>query len=475
MEREFWQNILKHFQFDMILLQVIAVFHVLFDVIGLPGNLLVLVTIVLERRFHVMRYILLASLAVSDFLFLILGNSFRIASIAQEPWLYGETMCHLSPFFARYFYMNTVLHLVAVSYERYHAIVKSPLTYDGTITKSKVTVIALIWVIPVPFSIGPFLGFGKFVCNPEVLFCQQGWTAPSGSSGWRSILSVMLLVIPLLVIVILNWSVIKTTRNLQVNAVDIQVGNLAGSENQFQEMSRRRIERKAAVDVGIIIAAFLLCFLPVWVVGICRQFSESTDVPAEAVLITFCIAMVSTLCNPIIYSIRKRDFRTAVKKVLRRVGVCGISNDVISINNPSRGANRGTEAFTLNVCSSTCHPHQDGRLSSIQEIQQIEEASPNDIENSMTSMNNLRFSANLDKEASTPNPTAALATRHQDGRLSPIQEMEEASTNDIENNVSGMNNSWFSANLTKTSTSTTAVVFVTQHQDERVFRSEGTA
>jgi len=154
----------------MFFFQVIAVFHACFNVIGLPGNLLIILTIFLERRFHVMRYILLASLAMSDFLCLILVNTFRIASIAQERWLYGQTMCFLNPFFVRYFYLNTVLHLIAVSYERYKAIVKSPLTYDGTITKSSVVLMALIWIFPIPFSIGPFLGFGNYIYNPDVFF-----------------------------------------------------------------------------------------------------------------------------------------------------------------------------------------------------------------------------------------------------------------------------------------------------------------
>ena len=94
---------------NMVFFQAIAAVHALFDLIGLPGNL--------ESRFHVTLYILLASLAMSDFLLLILVNSFRMASIAQERWLYGETMCLPNPFFARYFYLNTVFHPVAVSYE----------------------------------------------------------------------------------------------------------------------------------------------------------------------------------------------------------------------------------------------------------------------------------------------------------------------------------------------------------------------
>ncbi|XP_078384254.1 octopamine receptor beta-1R-like [Oculina patagonica] len=309
----------------MVFPQVIAAFHALVEAIGLPANLLVIVTIALERRFHVMRYILLASLAASDFLLLVLGNSFRIASIAQERWLYGQTMCYLNPFFVRYFYFNTVLHLIAVSYERYSAIVKSPMTYDGTITKSRVVLMICIWVAPIPLSIGPFVGMGQFVYNPEVFSCEQGWAVHSDFVARNTaFLAILTLVVPLLITVFLNWSVFKAAQALQQNV--IQVGELAGSNmsvNQLQEMSRRRSERKAAVDVCIIIVAFMVCFLPSWTVGICRQFLKSSEVPAEFTLVTPLIFFFSTLCNPIIYSIRKRDFRAAVKNVFRRMGVCG--------------------------------------------------------------------------------------------------------------------------------------------------------
>ena len=60
-----------------------------------------------------------------------------------------KTICKLHYLVLRYFYLNTALHLIAVSYERYSAIVKSPLTYDGSITRSKVVVIVLIWTVPV--------------------------------------------------------------------------------------------------------------------------------------------------------------------------------------------------------------------------------------------------------------------------------------------------------------------------------------
>ena len=272
-----------------------------------------------------MRYILLASLAVSDLLFLILVNSFRIGSIANERWLYGETMCHLNAFFARYFYVNTLLHLIAVSCERYNAIVKSPLTHHGTITKSRVLFMALIWIIPIPLSIGPFFGFsGKYDYNPEVFFCDQGWTMQSNSSKRKAIFIVVSsLVIPFVTIVFLNWSVYRTAKT-QIHALEVTDGRLA--ENKREELSTRKRERKAAVDVVVIITAFLLCFVPAWAAGICRHFK--INVPAKVVLSTSCIYIVSAVCNPIIYSIRKREFRNAVKSVLRRTGLCTSSNNI---------------------------------------------------------------------------------------------------------------------------------------------------
>ena len=333
---------------SMVFPLLIATFHALFNAIGLPGNLLVVVTIAVETRFHVMRYILLASLAVSDFLFLILVNSFRIASTAQERWLYGKTMCNLNTFFTRYFFLNTIFHLVAVSCDRYYAIFKSPLTYNGLVTKSRVVFITLIWVIPIPLSIGPLVGVsGMFSYDPKVFCHDFGWSR--SLSLLKTMFSIVIFVVPFLVILALNWSVYKAAKT-QIHALEVQVGNVAGSESQRQEMSRRGSEKRATIDVSIIIAAFLLCFLPVWIVSLYRRFARNVDVPAEAVLVTICIFSASSVCNPVIYSIRKRDFRAGVKRLLRRIGLYKNSNEIDSnqanTNSVSCGASNSTQDST---------------------------------------------------------------------------------------------------------------------------------
>ena len=230
--------------------------------------------------------------------------------------------------------------------------------------------IVLIWTVPVIFPIGPILGFaGRYDYNPEVFGCEQGWAVQSGSSGRNAILlSIASFVLPFLVIVFLNWSVFKTAKR-QIEALKAQIGSLAGCESQQQEMAKGMRERKAAADITIIICAFVMCFVPTYFVGNICQFVKNIKVPAEVVLITSGIFHACSICSPIIYSIRKRDFRTGLKNVMRRIGLyknsINISNEVIAMNNARTGANLATEdsRSTPEVAQAT--QYQDERLSRI--------------------------------------------------------------------------------------------------------------
>lgn len=325
----------------MVFLQMIAAVNAIIAIVGIPGNLLVIITITFEERFHVMRYILLASLALSDVLCLIFISSFRIARFAYENWLYGDTMCQLNAFLARYFYLNTVLHLVAISYERYDAIVKSPLTYNGTITKWKVLLIFLLWVFPILPFVVVFFQFEGYEYDPELIFCDLGHVAQSASSGVKTLAAVfpsVLLVAPFLIIALLNWLVYKTAKN-QVEALGHrQLGGIAGFSNpQQQEIPRRVRERKAAVDIIIIVATFWLCFFPMYIIRLFRLFWKFVKVPAEAVQVSSFVFLISSLCNPIVYSVRKREFRMGVKNLFRRSGLWkfqgGHTDEFIAMNN----------------------------------------------------------------------------------------------------------------------------------------------
>ena len=337
---------------DMVTTQLIVAFRAIVNVIGVSGNLLVVMTVSVQSRLHIMCYILLASLAVSDLLGLILTNTYNLGCMIQRKWLYSETVCYLLAFFSRYFYLNTVLHLVAVSYERYRAIVKEPFTYNAAMTLRKGAFLALLWIIPIPFCMGPFFGWGTYVYNRLLFVCEQGWSVQSDAHLKTLIFYVIVaLALPLLVILYLNWSVFKTARRVQQADLVIQ-HTLSQNKGQNEGTARKIFDRKAAVDVSIVIGAFLAFYIPLWIVNICRKFVK--DVPLLAVKITNAIYLVSSMANPIIYSIRKQAFRKSVKTMMRRIEFrCGsnFSNGRVIVANYqgslTRASGGGTNGFTI--------------------------------------------------------------------------------------------------------------------------------
>ena len=190
---------------------VIAAIFGLNTVVAFLGNLFVLLVVILYRRFHNMRYFLLASLALSDFLLAALAVSCRAVATALEKWIFGTAWCHGAAFVIRMLHFSTVFHLCAVSYERYNVIVKKPLTYNGRIKKKRAFLnIMLLWVLPTVISLGPVFGWGDYVYNPEVFSCEQKWDKQTTVP-----FLIFSFLVPLGAIFFLNYKLLKVVSRLQ--------------------------------------------------------------------------------------------------------------------------------------------------------------------------------------------------------------------------------------------------------------------
>ena len=188
--------------------------------LGFVGNLLVLLVVILYRDFRHMRYFLLASLALSDWIVATLVAGSRTMAIAAEKWTFGTTWCHGAAFIIRVLHHSTCFHLCAVSHERYDAIVRRPLNYSSRITKKRASIVViLLWILPVLISLAPFLGWGDFVYNPDIFTCEQKWDGQTAIP-----MSIVTFLVPIGVIFILNYQVLKVVHRLQRSAEIINKG-----------------------------------------------------------------------------------------------------------------------------------------------------------------------------------------------------------------------------------------------------------
>lgn len=123
--------------------------------VGVSGNV---VTVLLIGRYRDMRTttnLYLGSMAVSDLLIL-LGLPFDLYRLwRSRPWVFGPLLCRLSLYVGEGCTYATLLHMTALSVERYLAICR-PLRARVLVTRSRVrALIAALWAVAL-LSAGPF-------------------------------------------------------------------------------------------------------------------------------------------------------------------------------------------------------------------------------------------------------------------------------------------------------------------------------
>ncbi|KAG8224249.1 hypothetical protein J437_LFUL001628 [Ladona fulva] len=76
-------------------------------------------------------------------------------------------------------------------------------------------------------------------------------------------------------------------------------------------------ERKASTTLGIIMSAFVICWLPFFVLALVRPFLHDPDtIPASLSSLFLWLGYANSLLNPIIYATLNRDFRKPFQEIL---------------------------------------------------------------------------------------------------------------------------------------------------------------
>lgn len=87
------------------------------------------------------------------------------------------------------------------------------------------------------------------------------------------------------------------------------------AERQKRRLAKAR-ERRATLILGLIMAAFILAWLPFFVLYVLEALCSSCVIEHTGFATAFWLGYCNSALNPIIYTIFNRDFRRAFKKIL---------------------------------------------------------------------------------------------------------------------------------------------------------------
>ncbi|KFO32550.1 5-hydroxytryptamine receptor 1D [Fukomys damarensis] len=316
------------------------------------SNAFVLTTILLTRKLHTPANYLIGSLATTDLLVSILVMPISIAYTTTRTWSFGQVLCDIWVSSDITCCTASILHLCVIALDRYWAITDA-LEYSKRRTAGHAAaMIAAVWVISICISIPP-LFWRQAKAQEEMSDClvntsQISYTIYS-TCGAFYIPSVLLILLYCRIYAaarsrILNPPSVRgkrfTTAHLIAGSAGSSLCSLnpslrerhshAGSPFFFNHvqikladgaLERKRIsaarERKATKTLGIILGAFIICWLPFFVVSLVLPLCRGSCWIHPALFDFFTwLGYLNSLINPIIYTVFNEEFRQAFQKVV---------------------------------------------------------------------------------------------------------------------------------------------------------------
>lgn len=157
--------LLRHSHFIYTLLTCVILGAVILAAI--VGNAFVIAAIVLERNLHSVANYLIASLAVADLLVAVLVMPLAAVNEISSRWFFGAAACDAFVSFDVLCCTASILHLVAISVDRYWAVTRADYIHNRPVRRI-FAMIALSWAISTVISIPPLFGWKTPDNDPDI-------------------------------------------------------------------------------------------------------------------------------------------------------------------------------------------------------------------------------------------------------------------------------------------------------------------
>ncbi|CAM2096088.1 motilin receptor [Caretta caretta] len=285
--------------------------------VGVAGNVLTLLVLRRCRELKTTTNLYLGSMALSDLLIL-LGLPFDLYRLwRSRPWIFGQLLCRLSYYLGEACTYCTILHITALTVERYLAIC-FPLKAKVVITKRRVkAVIGALWAFAL-LSAGPFFFLvGVEQRDNQTDFSRECRLTPlateSGLLGIMLWVTTSYFILPVLCLNVLYGLIGRALWRSKVRP--------QGPSAALREKGHRQTIRILAV----VVLAFIICWLPFHVGRIIFINTQDTSTMLFSQyfnIFALQLFYLSACINPILYNLISKKYRAAVYKLLlpRRSG-----------------------------------------------------------------------------------------------------------------------------------------------------------
>uniref|UniRef100_A0A8C0IP36 Somatostatin receptor 4 n=1 Tax=Chelonoidis abingdonii TaxID=106734 RepID=A0A8C0IP36_CHEAB len=281
---------------------VIQCIYALVCLLGLLGNSLVIFVILRYAKMKTATNIYLLNLAIADEL-LMLSIPFVATSAALHHWPFGRALCRTVLGVDGLNMFTSVFCLTVLSLDRYIAVVH-PLraaTYRrprvAKMVNGGVWLLSLLVASPIPIFAGT-----AATHDGRAVACNLLWPSPVWSAAFVFYTTLLGFLLPVLAMGLCYLLIVG-----KMQAVAQRVG--------WQQ--RRRSEGKLTRLVLIVVAMFVVCWMPFYVVQLVNLLLPG-HLDATVNNASVILSYSNSCANPILYGFLSENFRHSFHGVLRR-------------------------------------------------------------------------------------------------------------------------------------------------------------
>lgn len=317
----------------------------------------VIAAICTTKKLHLPANYLICSLAVTDFLVALLVMPVSILYITMETWSLGQVVCEMWLSVDMTCCTCSILHLCVIALDRYWAITKAIEYARKRSARRAAAMVGIVWVISVFISMPPLFWRQRSSSSLQQCIIEHdhlGYTIYSTLGAFY---------IPMIVILILYYRIYNAAKTLyqkrgssrhlssrsmgSQNSVDrcrvshtFCVSDLSNSDptlaadklnaairvpsfetdvdgqDEKNQICTSR-ERKAARILGLILGAFIVCWLPFFLKELLVGLRVLQPSQLLSDFLTW-LGYINSLINPLLYTSFNDDFKLAFKKLLKR-------------------------------------------------------------------------------------------------------------------------------------------------------------
>ncbi|XP_053180119.1 histamine receptor H2a [Scomber japonicus] len=310
---------------------ILGVILSLLILLTIAGNVLACLAVCASRRLRCLTNCFIVSLAVTDLLLGLLVLPFSALLQLTDDWPFGPVFCNFYISMDVMLCTASILTLLAISVDRYLA-VTMPLRYASLVLPWRVAVaMATVWTVSVAVSFLP-IQMGWNTVNGTVQ--NHGPWAPKRTCRFELnrpyVLTDSLLTF-YLPLVAMCWTYLRilhiaraqakriiSARPTCITSYDCRNNPPTNTTLVSNVTAVALREHKATVTLAAVIGAFVVCWLPYFllftVLGL-KEHPDPNTVPEFPFVLW--LGYANSALNPILYGALNRDFRSAYTHLLR--------------------------------------------------------------------------------------------------------------------------------------------------------------